>query len=142
MKQIEKKQLQQWLLLAVCLLCVIVVWIYKYRENYNYLNSNASWHVLLTVQAYDETPASIHKFLPIVSLGDELDKEIQWAEMVADEQGNYYYTSFSPAGYVLPYLFFKLFGLDVAEKSLYIFNTMLCCLALLFTIKLFIDIFG
>ena len=50
---------------------------------------------MLTVQAYDETPASIHKFLPIVSLGDELDKEIQWAEMVADEQGNYYYTSFS-----------------------------------------------
>ena len=95
------------MLTLVCLLAVVFVWQYKYRENYNYLNSNATWHVLLTVQAYDETPASVHNFLPIVSLGDEYDKEIQWAEMLDDKQGNYYYTSFSTVGFVLPYIFFK-----------------------------------
>ena len=34
-----------------------------------------------------------------------------------------------------------MFNLPVAESSLYVFNTVLCCLALLFTIKLFVDIF-
>lgn len=141
MKQVGKETKRTVLLLVACLLSVILVWILKYKENYNYLDSNASWHVLLTVQAYDETPISTHKFLPIVSLGDTMDKEIPWAEMVADKEGNYYYTSFSPVGFVLPYFFFKLFHLPVTERSLYIFNTVLCCLALLFTIKLFIDIF-
>lgn len=130
------------ILTLACLLTVVCVWQYKYKENYNYMNSNASWHVLLTIQAYDETPASVHKFLPLVSLGDELDKDIQWAEMIADEEGNYYYASFSAAGFVMPYLFFKIFHLPVTESSLYLFNTVLCCMALLFTIKLFVDLFG
>ena len=108
MKERIQKNAKYIILTLVCLFIVVLVWQYKYKENYNYLNSNATWHVLLTIQAYDETPASVHKFLPIVSLGDELDKGIQWAEMVADERGNYYYTSFSPAGFVLPYFFFKI----------------------------------
>ena len=141
MRENIQKNKKYILLTGMCLLFVVMVWLFKYKEPYNYMNSNASWHVLLTIQAYDETPAVIHKFLPIVSLGDELDKEIQWAEMVADEYGNYYYTSFSPAGFALPYFFLKLFHLPVAEGSLYIFNTVLCCMALLFTIKLFIDLF-
>lgn len=141
MKERVQKNAKYIILTLVCLFIVVLVWQYKYRENYNYLDSNATWHVLLTIQAYDETPASVHNFLPIVSLGDELDKGIQWAEMVADEKGNYYYTSFSPAGFVLPYFFFKILDLPVADSSLYVFNTFLCCLALLFTIKLFSDIF-
>ena len=129
------------ILTIICVLAVFILWQFKYKENYNYMNSNASWHVLLTVQAYDETPVSVHKFLPLVSLGDEWDKEIQWAEMVSDEYGNYYYASFSAAGFVLPYLFFKIFNLPVSEESLYLFNTVLCCMALLLTIKLFCDLF-
>lgn len=142
MKSRLKENMRYIVLTIACLLAVICVWQYKYREQYNYMNSNASWHVLLTVQAYDETPLSVHKFLPLVSLGDEMDKDIQWAEMIADEEGNYYYASFSAAGFVLPYLFMKVFGLPVTEHSLYVFNTVLCCLALLFTIKLFVDLFG
>lgn len=141
MERIGRETKKTILLVVACVLAVVLVWGFKYKENYNYLNSNATWHVLLTVGAYDETPASVHKFLPIVSLGDEMDKHIQWAEMVADEEGNYYYTSFSPAGFALPYFFFKLFQLPVTEGSLYIFNTILCCLALVFTMKLFADIF-
>lgn len=141
MERIGRETRKTILLVMTCLAAVILVWTFKYKENYNYLDSNATWHVLLTVQAYDETPVSVHKFLPIVSLGDEMDKYIQWAEMVADKEGNYYYTSFSPAGFALPYFFMKLFQLPVTEGSLYIFNTVLCCLALLFTMKLFADLF-
>ena len=47
-----------------------MVSIIKFRGGeINYLDSDATWHTLLTMQAYDETPISQHKFLPIVSLG-------------------------------------------------------------------------
>ena len=98
----------------------------KYRGGeVNYLNSDATWHTLLTMEAYEETPISVHKFLPIVSLGGMDNKHISWGATIPDLEGNYYYTSFSPAGYVLPYFFVKIFHLPINEKSLYIFNTIL-----------------
>ena len=76
-------------------------------------------------------------FLPIVSLGDELDKDIPWGATIPDDQGNYYYTSFSPAGYIMPWMFLKIFSLPISEGSLYIFNSLLLCIsALLWTIFL------
>lgn len=98
----------------------------KYRgEDVNYYNSDATWHALLTIEAYSETPKSQHLFLPIVTLGSPDDKWIPWGATIPDDEGNYYYTSFSPAGYFLAWMFFKIFHLPVAEKSLYTFNTML-----------------
>lgn len=88
------------------------------------------------MEAYDETPISQHKFLPIVSLGDADDKFISWGATIPDKNGNYYYTSFSSAGYVLPYLFVKLFRLPINEKSLYIFNTFLFAISALIWIVL------
>lgn len=98
----------------------------KYRsDEVNYLQADATWHILLTIQAYDETPISDHLFLPIVTLGTEDDKYIPWGDTIPDKKGNYYYTSFSPAGYVMPWIFMKIFQLPVCEKSIYIFNTFL-----------------
>lgn len=99
----------------------------KYDDNIEkeYRNSDATWHTLLTIEGYNETPIKDHLFLPIVSLGDETDKNIPWGATVPDIKGNYYYTSFSPAGYFLPWLFMKTFNLNVCEKSLYIFNSVL-----------------
>ena len=71
----------------------------------NYYNSDATWHVLMTLQAYEETPASVHKFLPIISMGEEMDKGITWGATIPDGAGNYYYTSFSAAEFVLPCFF-------------------------------------
>lgn len=89
------------------------------------MNSDATWHTLYTVQAYSETPIREHLFLPIVSLGDASDKHISWGATIPDKNGNYYYTSFSPAGYFLPWLFMRAFRLPVDERSLYLFNTVL-----------------
>lgn len=90
-----------------------------------YQNEDATWHTLLTVQAYDETPASEHLFLPLVSLGEPADKYIPWGHTIPDDAGNYYYTSFSPAGFVAAWAFIKALGLPVAESSLYLFGTTL-----------------
>lgn len=98
----------------------------KYKSgDINYYNADATWHTLLTVESYNETPILQHLFLPIVSLGNETDKWIPWGATIPDEQGNYYYTSFSPAGYFLPWLFFRMLHLPVNERSLYVFNTCL-----------------
>jgi len=116
----------KFILALITAVFVIFVSVSKYRsDEVNYRNSDAAWHTLLTIEAYSETPASQHLFLPIVSLGNQDNKNISWGATIPDDEGNYYYTSFSPAGYFLPWLFFKIFKLSVCEKSLYIFNTFL-----------------
>lgn len=100
--------------------------VFRYRSGeIDYLNSDATWHTLLTIEAYNETPISQHLFLPIVSLGEAEDKGIPWGATIPDTEGNFYYTSFSPMGYFLPWLFIKIFHLSVSEGGLYIFNNLL-----------------
>lgn len=106
-------------------------------ENTNFYNNDASWHVLHTLRCYEQTPASIHKFLPLVSLGEEEDKFISWGATIPDEYGNYYYTSFSPAGFAVPYLFLKLFHVPVSLMGLYVFNSILYLMCFVFTARLF-----
>lgn len=112
-------------LLAIVIL-VMSVSVVKYRGGeVNYLNSDATWHTLLTMKAYEETPISEHKFVSIVSLGGSDNKYISWGATVPSAEGDFYYTSFSAAGYVLPYLFVKLFHLPISESALYLFNSIL-----------------
>lgn len=121
-----KERRQLFVLLGTAVMLVICVTVFKYRSGeINYYNSDATWHTLLTIEAYNETPISEHLFLPIISLGNANDKYIPWGITLSDENGNYYYTSFSAAGYFLPWLFIKLFRLPVTEGSLYIFNSIL-----------------
>jgi len=130
--------------LIICLLLAlisIIVRIPDFSKN-DYHNSDATWHILHTFHCYDETPASVHKFLPIVTSGDSADKFIPWGASVPDEYGNYYYTSFSPASFVPPYLFIKLFQLPIDVISLYIFNSILLILCFIFTAKLFCKLFN
>lgn len=99
-------------LIIVAVFMVICVAVFKYRSGeINYYNADATWHTLLTIEAYNETPISEHLFLPIVSLGSQDDKYIPWGATIPDENGNYYYTSFSVAGYFFPWLFMKTFRL-------------------------------
>ena len=133
-------KLIQWLkspnvrlpLIYIILSMVIILalaW-FKYRTGeVNFRNADATYHTLLTIQAYEETPISVHKFLPIISLGSPDDKFISWGATVPDANGNYYYTSFSWVGYFLPWAFIKLFGLPISISSLYLFNTLLFILA-------------
>ncbi len=120
----------QLLIALAAIFIVVAVSVIRYcPEEVNYRNSDATWHTLLTIEAYNETPARDHLFLPIVSLGEDEDKYIPWGATIPDEDGNYYYTSFSPAGYVVPWLFMKLFQLSVCEESLYLFNSVLFALS-------------
>ena len=130
---------------VICVFAVILVMmatVVRYRSGeIDYLDSDATWHALLTIECYDETPISQHLFLPIVSMGGEDNKWISWGETIPDSVGNYYYTSFSPAGYFLPWLCMKIFRLSVAEKSLYLFNNGLFCLSAVIFVLLLWEVY-
>ena len=125
MSEVKHKEMKGLLILIVFLVILSAAIRYPYWREVNFYNYDASWHTLLTIEAYQETDSSQHLFLPIVTLGAYSDKWIPWGGAVPDSQGNYYYTSFSPAGYVVPYVFFNIFNLSVSMRSLYIFNTTL-----------------
>ena len=124
-KAFMNQKLKHWQIIVLIVFVIIMALIKYPQGDCNYLNSDATWHSLLTLKAYDETPIREHKFLPIVSLGDLRDKYISWGATIPDDKGNYYYTSFSPMGYMLPFFFIKFFHLEFSELSLYIFNTLL-----------------
>ena len=124
------KNHQTIIYIMISLIVVLAVSCYKYNPGeINYRNSDATWHTLLTIQAYEETPIRVHKFLPIVTLGAPENKGIPWGLYLGDAYGNYYYTSFSSVGFFLPWVFIKIINLPINEASLYIFNTLLFCLA-------------
>ena len=127
-----------------CLVLVAVSVIVRFpkADTQNYCNSDATYHVLLTVQAYKETPSWVHHFLPIVSLGKSSDKGISWGATIPDARGNYYYTSFSPAGFFIPYAFLTTCHLPVDETSLYLFNSILYTVSFCLAVMLFQELFG
>jgi hypothetical protein len=95
---------------------------WSWRSDPIVANIEASYHVLLTVEAMDATPASVHRFLPIVTLGRELDRDVRFGASVRGPKGIYYYTSFAPLGFVAPWAFFHLTGLTPSIEHLLVFN--------------------
>ena len=73
----------------------------NFSETKSIQNLDASYHVLLTTEAFDQTPWQVHRFLPLVTLGRDSDKHISWAAALPDAQGNYYYTSFGTLGFLV-----------------------------------------
>lgn len=75
---LKQKEMRVLLILIVVL---VVLSAFIRQPNWgdcDYYNSDATWHALLTIEAYRETDSSQHLFLPIVSLGAESDKWISW----------------------------------------------------------------
>ncbi|WP_157739699.1 hypothetical protein [Paenibacillus kribbensis] len=91
------------------------------KPDSNINNIDASYHVLLTIDALNENSIKDHLFLPIVSLGSVGNKYISWGAAVPNEKGNYFYTSFPQLGFIIPYLFFCLFGLTLHVSFVFLF---------------------
>src|SRR6476620_2950409 len=86
------------------LIVVLALWLVSaavrfamYDSRQNVADLDATYHVLLTVQAYRETPVSVHRFLPLVTLGHAPERGVPFGTTVPDAHGIYYYTSFTPA---------------------------------------------
>lgn len=140
------KTLKSIQLRSVILLIIIFI-ISCYIRKPNLLNgfsmSDATYHTLLTMQAYDETPSSIHHWLPIQSFDGDYNKFINnGPSMIQDNLGNNYYVSFSSLGFMVPYFFCKFLHLPLNIDSLYIFNCLLLCISAILMGKLINLIFN
>lgn len=120
---------------VVCLLAVFVFSCF-YRGaavDKKFALSDATYHVLLTMRAYDDSDISVHSLLPIQTYGAEYNKHIyNGPSLIQDKKGNSFYVSFSPMGFYAPYLFCKMLSLPLTVNSIYVFNCflMLVCASL------------
>lgn len=126
------------------ILLLFGIYMRRYQEDsLDFHNSDAPYHIVLTMMAYAETPSSEHFFLPIVTMGEEVDKYISWGPGVADEEGrNTYYTSFGPMAFFIPYVIFTLFGMSYSVNSLYLFNSFLYLLTFWLSYRLLVVLFS
>ena len=64
-------------------------------------------HSLRTVRIFYESGAAKYKFMPIMTFNNPADRDIDSnLGRIKDKEGNWYYTSYGPVGFVLPYLIF------------------------------------
>lgn len=85
----------------------------------------ATYHVLWTARALDQSSAENNFFLPTVTLMPELGSPFKWGAAVESKVGSYIYTSFPPLGFIIPKIFFdwRPGGLDFI--SLTLFNSLI-----------------
>jgi len=105
-----------------------------FNENVGAPNMDATYHVLLTINALDENRVSDHWFLPTITLGGKQNKGIPWGATVPSGSGDYIYTSFAPMGFLVPYAVFRVFGEMPSIKNLAYFN---CSVGAVFSLFLF-----
>jgi hypothetical protein len=88
-------------------------------------NLEATYHVLLTTHALENSPFKNHWGLPTVTLGTSQDKDIPWGLTQPTRTGDYIYTSFSAPGFMVPYLVLDAVGARLSEKNLARFNSVI-----------------
>ena len=113
---------RRFILAIVALFAISAALRWSWRSDPIVANIEASYHVLLTVEAMNQTPVSVHRFLPIVTLGRQFDRDVRFGASVRGPQGIYYYTSFAPLGFVAPWAFFHVTGLTPSVEHLLLFN--------------------
>ena len=85
-------------------------------------NIEATYHVLLTIKALGGSPAADHLYLPTVTLGKPADKKIPWGATIPTSSGDYLYTSFTPPGFLAPYMALRIFNAAPDTGNLARFN--------------------
>lgn len=81
-------------------------------------NLEATYHALLTIESLRQNDIREHWLLPIVTLGQDNDAFIPWGATVPTNSGRYIYTSFTPCGFLLPYMVFEMLDLKATVKNL------------------------
>ena len=103
-------------------------------------NLEATYHALLTIKALKGSPIENHWLLPTVSLGQSRDKNISWGATVPTKSGDYVYTSFTPPGFLAPYIVFEAFKIEASEKNIARLNFILGSLVSIVLYALLINV--
>lgn len=109
---------------------IILLFVISILARMAYLNRPLSNHhewltstVLIHERIWYEQGGLKYKFCPPLTFENKADKNIaNAASNHKDASGSYYYTSYPPFAYILPYLIFRLFNIYPSALSLQIFN--------------------
>jgi hypothetical protein len=110
------------IVLPVALLVALYVRKPDFEPGVGAENLEASYHVLLTVEALRRGSLSTHYLLPTVSLAQPNDKSIPWGATLRARSGDQIYTSFSPLGFLVPQLAMSSLGAPSTLAALGLFN--------------------
>jgi len=124
--------------LAVGLLLLIaLLWrLPDFHDGIGAQSLEASYHVLLSLNALDESGMARHWWLPTITLGGSHDQQVSWGATIPTHGGAYVYTSFTSYGFLAPYLGLKAAGLTPSLHSLALFNAALGALTALLLFRL------
>ena len=111
------------LILVLLLTVSFVLRVPDFKSEPGIQNLEATYHVIWTATALNESPSENHLYLPTVTLGVDANKQITWGNSLPTKTGEYVYTSFTPAGFIAPYSWFKVFSLTPSIQNLAYFNT-------------------
>lgn len=119
------------------LLLAALLWrLPDFRDGTGAQNLEASYHVLLSLNALDESGVARHWWLPTITLGGSHDQQVSWGATIPTHSGDYVYTSFSSYGFLAPYLGLKVAGLPPSLHNLALFNAALGALTALLLFRL------
>lgn len=90
------------------------------------LSTNYEWvtaHTLVTLRIWIEEGITTHRFSPVYTYSNPNDHYIKCPPSgISDSAGNYYYVSYPPFSFILPFVFFKTLGIYPTALGLQIFN--------------------
>jgi hypothetical protein len=89
----------------------------------------ATYHVLWTDRALGQSASDSHLFLPTVTKTPQPGNPFKWGSTVESKDGSYVYTSFPPAGFLLPHALLSWQSEGTKFFSLTILNSLIGLLA-------------
>lgn len=94
------------------------------------LSDHHEWltaHTLITLDIWKSQGAGKYFFAPVYTFPGELNKNISNEGLggIKDKSGNYYYVSYPPFSFILPYFIFNLTGLSPSILGLQILNVLI-----------------
>lgn len=97
-------------------------------------NGSLGWqsaHTLLTIDIWNKAGLAANHFSPAVTYPGEANTEISnWIE-AADSQGHYYYISYPPFAFILPYAVFNILHTEVSLLGLQLLGMLVQLIAAL-----------
>lgn len=117
------------LALSCAVLLLVFFQLRTFREAPGHPTLEVPYHVLLTTKALAGSPISEHWLLPSVSLSLPGDKSIPWGATQPTSAGHQIYTSFTPPGFLAPFLWFSATGIEYNPFNLALFGLFLGCVA-------------
>ena len=117
---------------AISFLLILVAYIFSLeirRDNFTQRTGadglEATYHVLWTAWALAQSTAENHYYLPTVTKVPELGNPFVWGSTVVSRGGSYVYTSFPPAGFLLPYALFSWRSQGLGFFTLSLLNSLI-----------------